>query len=125
MSSSTITRKIIVSDLCDRTAVVDQAVKALAARGGLYQCDGRLCEIITPPPSPPGLGRRPASPYAHAIGRPRLQELLSGAASWLWRADDGRLWPCHPRPWAVSGVLKRGDWPGVPSIDAAEEGGAQ
>ncbi|MHB1036812.1 MAG: hypothetical protein ACYC35_16265 [Pirellulales bacterium] len=105
---------IVDGEHADRTAIVDQAAAALASVSELFQRDGKLVEWIFPP--------SPASPWVHAIGSPRLRELLASAATWLERGRGGRLRAIHPKGWAVTAVLRRGCWPGIRAIESAEAG---
>ncbi|MHB1037516.1 MAG: hypothetical protein ACYC35_22890 [Pirellulales bacterium] len=115
--------RIVVTDHSDRAVIVDQAVKALAARGGIFEHRGKLVEIITPPPPPPGSAWRPEPPWIHVLQSPRIRELLSGAIEWLRRGRDGTLQPIHPPDWAAPGVRRRGCWPGIRAIDSVDESG--
>jgi hypothetical protein len=76
--------------------VNNAAIAALRGSQGLYQRGERLVEIV--------------DSRIQTIGKPRLRELLSSAATWKKIVKGKKQAPAIPPDWAVDGVLARGTW---------------
>lgn len=108
-------KPIILITTAERS-VNDQAVQALAGYGGLYQRGAQLVRICRDTCAPRGV-RRPDAPYISALPRSLLQEALADAADWQQRCGEN-ITSAHPPGWCVSAVFARGNWPGVPVLEA-------
>ena len=104
----------------DEKRVVDEAVRALAGMGGIYQRGSRLTYVVPSTRPPKGIVRPDDVPRIVAMPTPRLRELMASAAPWVRRpkGNDNELKNCHPPEWAVKEVEARGQWDDIPPIEA-------
>lgn len=103
----------------DEERVNTEAIAILAgAREDVYQRAGELVTVTSGAAAPKGIAREALTPMIRRVDVPRLREILSACISWH---DHGTEEPQHPPGWAVSGILARGDWPGVRPLTAVVE----
>ena len=106
--------------------VADAALSAVLARErNLFQRGGALVHVVRAEKvDRPELLRRPVgSPIIRSIAEPRMREMLAEHCRFVAsRArGDGEPEPAHPPRWAARALLARGDWPGVPRLEAVVE----
>jgi putative DNA primase/helicase len=102
----------------DELRVNDEAIVALAARGGLYQRGEALVELRKPPERPRGIQRPPASVRAVPTPNARLRELLADSAAFLnWNVKQEAWVPASVPSTVVEAVAARGRWDGVPVLE--------
>jgi hypothetical protein len=97
--------------------MVDQAIEALARRGGIFQRGGALVEVVSEPAPPSTLSRPAGAPRIAEVDEARAMDLLSGAACWTDGKGKQKL---PPKP-AVRAVLSRPERPGIPPLSGIVE----
>jgi hypothetical protein len=107
----------VITISTDEHLVNDEAVLALAGDAGLYQRGGILVRIVRDESPATDCVRRPFGLRINELPRPLLQERLAANALWLKQTKDG-LKPSHPPGWCVSAVHVRGQWEGIPHLEA-------
>jgi hypothetical protein len=104
----------------DERRILDEAVAALSHQSGIHQRGGLLVHIVCNADPPKGISRPADAPRIVKMPRARLRELLATCAGWFrMKGDD--VDQVHPPDWVVKGVEGRGQWPGVPRIEAVAE----
>ncbi len=99
--------------------VIDEAITLLATRQNLYQRGGNLVQVVTGTAAPPEIARPSDAPHIGLVKFARIQEHLADAADWFnpdAQAEENRK--IHPPAWVVKGIDARGQWSGVPRIEA-------
>ena len=104
----------------DESRVVNEGIAALATCENVYQRGGCLVQVVEGVDPPKGIARPKDAPRIAPIRQPRLRELLSDAATWAQKTEDG-LEKCHPPEWTVKAVDARGQWTGIPGLTAVVE----
>jgi hypothetical protein len=100
-----------------------QAEAALAASGTLYQRGGVLVHVVRngrPGDKSANIKRGPNAPYIVEVSTPRLREELTRVATWC-KEKEGKREPAHPPKWAPEGLAARGQWTGIPHLEAVVE----
>ncbi len=110
---------IIVIDT-DEDRVGDEAIDALSRRAGIFQRVGTLVQITREGDPPPGVTRPKGAPRIGIMPRPVLREKMAASAVWV-RSGDAEAKPCHVPDWAVRAVECRGEWRGIPQLEAVVE----
>ncbi|MBX9622703.1 MAG: hypothetical protein K2X82_02710 [Gemmataceae bacterium] len=110
----------------DEYRVSDQAARALAREPDLFQRGGQLVRVVAHRPEDGGgaagaVRRPPGAPVIRPETPALIRGRLSRAARFVRRVEtkDGpEDKPAHPPGYAVPAVADRGDWPGVPRLEA-------
>lgn len=114
----------IVVDV-DEVTVTDAGVDALAAHDELFQRGGMLVHVIHDGGALAGVTRPRGTPRIVALPLALLREWCSASARWMCPKtdEDGNhiLVEGHPPMWAVEAIHKRGQWPGIRSLEAVIE----
>jgi len=108
----------------DEHRVNAEATAALARVPGLYQRGGLLCHVIEEADEAPddAVFRRPVgAPVIRELPAPLLRDRMTYAAGWAKRvttSEGEEEKPVHPPGWCVNAVHARGQWSGVPRLEA-------
>jgi hypothetical protein len=104
--------------------VNDQAEKALARDGRVYQRGGLLVRVVEDGSPAAGGIRRPLAPRIDAIPPATLREFLTANARWVTVQERGGVvTTCAARPpaWCVSAVSARAGWGTIRHLEAVVE----
>jgi hypothetical protein len=113
-----------ISITVEEHEVAAEAVAALALDPDVYQRSGALVRVVRDT-SPAAKGiRRPFAPRIDLLPPPILRERLAAAARWYTvrhGAEGDESCPARPPVWCVQAVHARGEWEGVPHLEAVVE----
>lgn len=108
----------------DEYRVNTEATAALARVPELYQRGGLLCHVFAEADGAPddAVFRRPVgAPVIRELPAALLRDRMTYAAGWAKRVttkEGEEEKPVHPPTWCVNAVHARGQWPGVPCLQA-------
>jgi Domain of unknown function (DUF3854) len=109
----------------DEAAVTDTAIDALSARDDLFQRGGMLVHVVHDGGTLAGVTRPRGTPRIVTVPLALLREWCSASLRWMFPKtdDDGNpmLIEGHPPVWGVEAIHKRGQWPGIRSLEAVIE----
>jgi len=111
--------RVITVDF-DEHRVVDDAIKAISTQDNVYQRGGGLVQIVRGAKTPKGIARPQDSPRIGSMRYARIRELLADAAIWLRQGKED-MERVHPPEWVVKAVDARGQWEGIPQLEAVVE----
>jgi hypothetical protein len=94
----------------------DAAVAALARDQWVYQRGNLLVRLVKGTGAKKGVSR-PKSWFIDPLPNPLLREKLAEHARWMKETKDGPV-PTNPPGWSVSAVASRGNWAGIPVLEA-------
>jgi hypothetical protein len=106
--------KIVVTT--DEHVVNAKVVRALVGARNLYQRGNLLVRVVRDRAAPKGI-KRPALPRIEPLPKPMLREYMSRCARFVEQTENGQC-PAHPPNWTIAAVHARGDWPGLPRLEA-------
>ena len=112
-------RQTILVDT-DEERVISEAVTALSTRPDVFQRAGVLVHITRESEPPRGIARPKGRTRIAVLPRAILRERLASVAGWA-REIEERVEAIHPPMWAVEAVEARGQWPGIPRLEAVVE----
>jgi putative DNA primase/helicase len=107
----------------DISEVIDKAEEALEDRGGVYVRARTLVQVVHDVSESHGLAYPKGQPIIARIGRERLRELLSEAATWKRTRKtktETVVEEITPPPWVAATLEQREQW-NLPPLDAISD----